>query len=54
LIISGSKAVDITWSKGSNVTDKIVYKTADGKEVSLMPGNTWVELVPNSGSVTIN
>ncbi len=53
-LISGSKAVDITWSKGSSVTDKIIYKTADGKEVSLMAGNTWVELIPNSGSVTIN
>lgn len=53
-LISGSKAVDITWSKGSKVTDRIVYKTSDGEEVSLMPGNTWVELVPNSGSVTID
>ncbi|MDN4471396.1 DUF3048 domain-containing protein [Demequina zhanjiangensis] len=51
-LISGDKAIDITWAKGG-MRDPIVMK-ADGQEVSLMPGQTWVELIPIASSVTVS
>lgn len=35
------KAINITWERKSN-TDPIVYKTGSGKDLELMPGNTYV------------
>ena len=46
-VASGGKYVPITWSKASTA-DLLVLKGADGKEVKLDPGNTWVELVPTN------
>ncbi len=50
--ITGGKAVDITWQKNSRRA-KTVYKTADGKELVLNPGLTFVNIVPPSMSVMI-
>ncbi|WNM27012.1 DUF3048 domain-containing protein [Demequina capsici] len=51
-LVSGDKAIEITWSK-NGMRDPIVMQ-ADGQDVSLMPGQTWVELVPESGTVGIS
>ncbi len=52
-LISGNRVIDIEWSK-DEMTDPIVMTTTDGEEVELAPGQTWVELIPLSGSVTIS
>lgn len=35
------RAINITWERNTN-TDPIVYKTGSGKDLELMPGNTYV------------
>jgi len=45
-------SMPIKWSKAS-AKKPIVLTDASGNPVTLLPGNTWVELVPKSGSVTI-
>lgn len=54
LVASGGQTITATWSKSA--TDApLTLTTADGTNVTLAPGNTWVELVPNgSGSVTVS
>lgn len=46
--VSGNKVIEIEWSKDQR-TDAIEITTVDGVPVQLMPGQTWVELVPQSG-----
>ncbi len=50
--ITGGKVIDITWQKNSRRA-KTVYKTADGKELVLNPGLTFVNIVPPSMRVAI-
>ncbi|MGY1846985.1 DUF3048 domain-containing protein [Blastococcus sp. SYSU DS1021] len=50
LVASGGHTVVATWSKPA-VGDRVELTDADGDPVTLAPGNTWVELVPNSGEV---
>lgn len=45
------KTIEATWSKASQ-TDPVVLKGADGSVIKLATGNTWIELLPNTGSVT--
>jgi hypothetical protein len=53
LVASGGRTVAATWSKAS-VTAPVVLTGADGQQIRLAAGNTWVELVPNgTGSVTV-
>jgi hypothetical protein len=40
-----------TWKRDS-LKDLTKYYDAQGNEVSLLPGNTWVELFPNTLPVT--
>lgn len=47
-IASGGGTVSAHWSKASR-TAPIQLTTAAGAPVQLAPGNTWFELVPNSG-----
>lgn len=47
-LVSGDKVIEIIWSKSSR-TGAIQIVTLAGEPVSLMPGQTWVELVPRSG-----
>ncbi len=42
--------VKATWSKKS-AADPIVLKDADGKVIPMVVGNTWIELIPPTGSV---
>ncbi|GAA4832035.1 DUF3048 domain-containing protein [Luteimicrobium xylanilyticum] len=52
-VLSGGKAVTGTWTKKS--TGAVLRVTADGKDILLAPGETWVELVPTgSGSVALS
>lgn len=51
LVATGGKTVKATWTKGAK-TDVLTLAGADGQPVSLAPGNTWVEMVPTTGSVT--
>jgi len=50
--ITGGKAVDITWQKNSR-KGKTIFKTADGNELKLNPGLTFVNIVPPSMRVSI-
>lgn len=45
---SGNKYIPITWSKAGQF-EPFVLTTEDGDPVTLMPGQTWVELAPQSG-----
>ncbi|MGY1592281.1 DUF3048 domain-containing protein [Geodermatophilus sp. SYSU D00708] len=47
LVASGGHAVEATWSKPAT-GDRVRLTGADGAPVTLAPGTTWVELVPNS------
>ncbi len=47
-VATGGKYIPIKWSK-SDRTGKYVLTTEDGEPVSLAPGQTWVELIPNEG-----
>ena len=52
LYISDGKAVEITWKKADK-NDKTRYYYADGTEVSLNPGKSYMALVPSDTSVTL-
>jgi hypothetical protein len=45
LVATGGKAMDVEWSKSSS-GEPLILKLADGSEVTLAPGITWIELVP--------
>lgn len=49
-VSTGGKTVKATWSKADQ-SSLIRLVDANGVAVRLAPGNTWVELVPNAGSV---
>ena len=42
-----------SWSK-AGVNDPFVFTDANGAPMLLKPGNTWVELLPNQGDLTVN
>jgi hypothetical protein len=53
LVATGGRTVPATWTKQSEATP-VVLTGADGRPVTLAPGNTWIELVPiATGSVTV-
>ncbi|SED57859.1 Protein of unknown function [Ruania alba] len=49
IVASGGRSLEVTWSK-DGPSDPLVLTTSDGETVELAPGNTWIELVPTSGS----
>lgn len=51
--ITNGKVVDIKWSKKSR-TGKTIYTTEDGEELVLNPGNTFVQIMPVSSTITIS
>lgn len=54
LVATGGKTIEARWSKASR-TKPLVLETVDGEELTLAPGNTWVELVPRqSGSYSVD
>ena len=50
--ISAGKCIDIKWSKGSE-SDPIKYKTTQGKDLIMMPGQSYICAVPLTESLTI-
>lgn len=50
--ISMGKATPITWEKAAR-SAKTVWKNADGEEITLNPGQTWVMLLPSGVSPQI-
>ncbi|KRF32986.1 DUF3048 domain-containing protein [Yonghaparkia sp. Soil809] len=51
-VLQAGKALKATWSKADR-SSPVRLVDANGLAVRLAPGNTWVELVPNAGSVAI-
>ncbi len=50
--ITNGKTVKIAWSKPSR-TAKTVYTLESGEELKLNPGNTYVQIIPLSSTITI-
>ncbi len=52
-VATGGKVLEVTWSKAA-ADEPLQLTTADGEDVLLAPGNTWIELVPEgTGSVDV-
>jgi len=51
-LVSMGKAIKIKWSKDSR-TSPTIYTDENGKAIMLNPGQTWVQVVPIYGKVTI-
>lgn len=51
-VATGGKAVEARWSKTSRTAPVVLTRT-NGLPLYLAAGNTWVELVPKSGSVAV-
>lgn len=51
--ISNGEAMEITWQKSSR-NQRTRYLDSNNNEIVLNPGQTWVQIVPNSRNVTIN
>jgi hypothetical protein len=52
LVASDGRSIDATWTKPS-VGANLILTGAGGTPITLAPGNTWIELVPNaSGAVS--
>ena len=51
-VLMDGKAVAVTWTK-SDLAAQVTLKDVTGKVVSLNPGRTWVELVPDTGSFSV-
>lgn len=52
LLAVDGKVIRGSWSKASQ-TAPMVFSRPDGTPIRLLPGNTWVELVPATGEVTV-
>ena len=50
--ITNGKVIDINWSKPSR-TAKTVYTKADGTNLILNPGNTYIQIVPMNADIVI-
>lgn len=53
LVASDGRTVAVRWSK-AGASAPLVLKTATGGILRLAPGRSWVELVPQTGSVTVS
>ena len=51
-VLMNGKALAITWSK-PDLASELTLKDVTGKVISLNPGRTWVELVPDTGSFAV-
>ena len=51
-VSAGGRTIHATWSKAT-ATDPIHLVDSAGAAVQLAVGNTWIELVPSSGSVSV-
>ena len=46
------QVVDVTWTK-AKAEDRTVFTLADGTPATFLPGNTWVEVLPDNRTLTI-
>ena len=54
LVATGGKTIEARWIKGGSAKP-MRLQTMDGEDLTLAPGNTWVELVPSqSGSYSVD
>ncbi len=51
--ITEGKAIDINWSKSSR-SEQTIYTDEKGNRLTLNDGNTFIQIVPTSGSVVIS
>lgn len=51
ILLAGNLRADGRWSKESPAAP-FVLTSADGQPMTVPPGHTWIELVPEAGSVT--
>lgn len=51
--ITEGKVVAITWEKTSR-SSQTVYRYENGEEITVNDGNTWIHIVPTSGSISIS
>ncbi len=51
--ISEGVAVPITWKKSSRA-EQTIYKFKDGTDLQVNDGNTFIQIYPTSGSISIN
>ncbi len=51
LVATGGKTITVKWEKKKQKSPFVL--TADGEEVQLAPGNTWIELMPSTRSYEI-
>ena len=51
-LLRDGKVITGTWSKAGRF-DVTQFTTTDGQPLALQPGRHWVELVPNTASVTV-
>jgi hypothetical protein len=49
LMLQQGKALDVTWEQKNG----IIRAYQDGKEVRLLPGTTWVQIVPEGSAVKV-
>ncbi len=52
-VFTAGKVIQGTWSRGSVMSDPIIYKTLSGKTIEMAPGQSWVELLNTGGKVTV-
>jgi hypothetical protein len=50
--ITDGKAIEIKWTKTTRA-GKTIYKDLEGNEIKLNDGITWIQIVPLTGTVTI-
>ncbi len=51
--ITNGKCIDIKWTKTTRA-GRTVYTDLEGNEIKVNDGITWVQIVPITGSITIN
>jgi len=50
LLIQGGQSIPVTWKK-ANQKSRTVFTDKSGKEVTLLAGTTWVEILPTTSTV---
>lgn len=52
IVLTGGQQIPATWTKGG-AAEPITLADAQGVALSVPPGRTWIELVPEAGSVMV-
>lgn len=51
VIINNGQKIEATWSKASR-QNRTIYKDKTGKEINLVPGQVWVEILPIGNKIS--